>query len=229
MPSGRPSNPLALAVLTLLDERPMHPYQMSNTLRERSKEESIKLNYGSLYGVVESLQRRSLIEAQETIREGRRPERTVYAITDAGREAMTEWLGELLDTPAKEYPKFEAALSLMPALRPEEALERLQLRLQRLQVKRTAAEAVLSQAAAVGFPRLFAIEHEFEIALLRTEIAFVAELVGQLKSEGFAGLALWRGLHELRDQGLSPDEIDARFATEFAADMAWVEKMRPDT
>jgi DNA-binding PadR family transcriptional regulator len=80
----RVSNPLALAVLSCLSERPMHPYEISTTLRSRGKEQSIKLNYGSLYSVVESLQKHGLIESRETTRKGRRPERTVYEITDAG-------------------------------------------------------------------------------------------------------------------------------------------------
>ncbi len=56
----RPANALYLAVLTLLFEKPMHPYEMSTTLRQRSKEESIRLNYGSLYAVVESLRKKGL-------------------------------------------------------------------------------------------------------------------------------------------------------------------------
>jgi DNA-binding PadR family transcriptional regulator len=79
------SNPLALAVLSCLAERPMHPYEMSTTMRERGKHESIKLNYGSLYSVVESLQKHGLIAPRETVKDGRRPERTVYEITSAGR------------------------------------------------------------------------------------------------------------------------------------------------
>ena len=112
MTRRRVSNPLALAILGCLTERPMHPYEISTTLRERGKEGSIKLNYGSLYAVVEALQKHHLIEAQETTREGRRPERTVYAITPAGVEEFEDWLAELLSTPVKEYLAFEAGLSL---------------------------------------------------------------------------------------------------------------------
>jgi len=52
---SRPTNPLALAVLALLFERPMHPYEMAATMKQRHKEESIKLRYGSLYTVIELL------------------------------------------------------------------------------------------------------------------------------------------------------------------------------
>ena len=81
----RVSNPLALAVLSALRERPMHPYEMAATMRSQGKERSIKLNYGSLYTVVDNLAKHGLIEAMEATREGRRPERTVYRLTEAGR------------------------------------------------------------------------------------------------------------------------------------------------
>src|SRR5215213_8215581 len=101
------SNPLALAVLGCLAERPMHPYEMSTTMRERGKHESIKLNYGSLYSVVEALQKHALIAPRETVKDGRRPERTVYEITSAGRLEFVDWLADLIGIPEKEYHSFE--------------------------------------------------------------------------------------------------------------------------
>src|ERR1700733_11653030 len=120
MPAKNRANPLALAVLVCLAEQPRHPYEIATTLRQRMKHESVRLNYGSLYGVVESLERRGLIEAQETTRTGRHPERTTYAITDAGAEEAMQWLAELIAIPQKEYPQFMAGLSFLPALPPEE-------------------------------------------------------------------------------------------------------------
>ena len=67
---SRLANPLALAVLALLFERPMHPYEMAATLKERRKEESIKLRYGSLYTVIDLLMARGFIVAKETSRAG---------------------------------------------------------------------------------------------------------------------------------------------------------------
>jgi DNA-binding PadR family transcriptional regulator len=119
MSRRRVSNPLALAVLSCLNERPMHPYEINTTLRHRGKEQSIKLNYGSLYSVVESLQKHGLITSQATTREGRRPERTVYAITAAGIEEFEDWLAELLSTPVREFTSLEAGLSLMAGLPPD--------------------------------------------------------------------------------------------------------------
>jgi DNA-binding PadR family transcriptional regulator len=78
------SNPLALAVLVHVAEQPRHPYEIAQVLRERGKDGSIKINYGSLYTVVQSLERHGFIEAAGTERDGRRPERTVYGITATG-------------------------------------------------------------------------------------------------------------------------------------------------
>ncbi len=114
MPGRGRSNNLALAVLSCLYERPMHPYEVSQTLRTRAKDESIKLNFGSLYSVVESLEKRGFIVARETVREGKRPERTIYEITDAGKRELIDWLSELVSVPVKEYLSFEAALVVAP-------------------------------------------------------------------------------------------------------------------
>src|SRR5215468_5203600 len=119
------SNPLALAVMVLLYERPMHPYEMAATLKERHKEDSIKLRYGSLYTVIDMLLERGLIAPRETSREGKRPERTVYALTPAGLDELRDWMRELLRDPAKEYPQFEGALCLMPVLPPDEVVSLL--------------------------------------------------------------------------------------------------------
>ncbi|PXY25098.1 PadR family transcriptional regulator [Prauserella sp. PE36] len=218
------ANPLALAVLCLLYERPMHPYEMSSTLRERHKEDSIKLNYGSLYSVVESLRKRGLITARETVREGRRPERTVYAITEAGSTEMTDWLSDLLSRPAKEFTQFEAALSLMPIFGPDEVINLLETRLRSLRQQQRAHDQSNAWAPP-NFPRLFLIEMEFKYALLRTEIEFVSALLDELRSGTFEGIALWRRMHELREEGRTPEAVDEVLAEEFKEELSWLSEL----
>lgn len=199
------SNPLALAVLGLLTERPMHPYEMSSTLRERAKEVSIKVNYGSLYSVVDALQRHDLIEVLETVREGRRPERTVYAITDAGRTEFVDWLSELLAMPVKEYTRFEAALSLMPNLPPDEVVRLLQVRRSRLETEIVGGSAVIDEMARQGMPYLFAIEADYLLALRRAELEFVDRLIRQIRDGSLDGVDVWRRAFET---GEMPTEAD---------------------
>src|SRR5256885_7571259 len=97
-----PRTPLALAVMNLLMEQPMHPYEMKSRMKERGHDQVVKIKGGSIYDTVERLEKGGFIKSQETSREGRRPERTVYAITEVGRDEITGWLAELLTQPVSE-------------------------------------------------------------------------------------------------------------------------------
>lgn len=190
------TNPLALAVLGLLLERPMHPYEMSRTLRSRRKEESIKLNYGSLYSVVESLRRHELIAARETVREGRRPERTIYELTQDGRAEFIDWLSQLLGTPLREYTQFEAALSLLPGLPPDDVADLLDDRAQRLTEDIRKLESLRALNAEQGLERLFWIEEEYREQMRHAELAYVKGLAEQIRAGDLEGLAGWRDYHD---------------------------------
>jgi DNA-binding PadR family transcriptional regulator len=198
MRQTHPSNPLALAVLALLFERPMHPYEMGVILKQRHKEESIKLRYGSLYTVIELLLRRGFIVARETGRDGRRPERTVYEITQAGRDALRAWMAELIAEPVKEYPQFEAALCLLPVLPPDEVLALLKARLKAIEQNSAALAQQIEQVGRLNIPPLFLIETEYRLALLKAEQRFVAELIQRIEG-GWGPLDLWRAFHEDRE------------------------------
>ena len=189
------SNPLALAVLVLLYERPMHPYEMAATLRERRKEESIKVRYGSLYSVIDALVAAGFITAKKTTREGNRPERTIYEITRAGEAEMHRWLREILSTPVKEFPQFEAGLSLLPALPIEEAADVLETRIEYLKRDIHELQGDLAEARAMALPALFSVESEYRLAGLETELAFVEGLIARIRADGCGFLEQWRGWH----------------------------------
>jgi DNA-binding PadR family transcriptional regulator len=212
--SSHTQNPLALAVLALLFERPMHPYEMATTLKERHKEESIKLRYGSLYTVIDMLLARGFIAARETSREGKRPERTVYTLTSAGLDGLRDWMRDLLRHPAKEFIQFEAALSLMAVLPPAEAVKLLRDRALHLSGTVWQMEGQLAELAQqdfgamiVGqtlpvpladqkFPPLFVVESEFRLAMVKAELAFVNELVRRITEDGWGPVDLWRDIQK---------------------------------
>lgn len=222
--TARPSNPLALAVLALTFERPMHPYEMAALLKQRHKHESIKLRYGSLYTVIDALAARGLISPLETSRGGRRPERTVYMLTPDGRAQLGTWMRELIGTPAKEFSQFEAGLSLLPVLPPDEAVVMLRARAERLRDTVAQMSAQIEQVGAqelsaltgpdeqlptplLGqkFPPIFMVESEFRRALLSAELAFVDDLVRRITEEGWGPVGLWRDV-----QGMCETNYRAR-------------------
>jgi len=207
MARRRFTNLLALAVLSSLNERPMHPYEISQTLRHRGKDQSIRLNYGALYSVVESLTKAGYIEPQQTVREGRRPERTVYAITAAGREEHDRWLSELLATPVREYHSLETALALVLGLGPDEAIRLLGQRAILLKAELGRTDAMLAATRDAGLAGIFVVEEEFRRAMLTAELAYVEQLVTALKEDRITGVTGWRKIHELLAKGITFEEI----------------------
>ena len=167
------NNLLALAVLSYLTAGPKHPYELGRLLREHGDDRSIKFNHGSLYMVVGQLAKAGFIVERETTREGQRPERTVYALTDAGRNELREWLRELVEEPQHEYPQFVAALSLIAALPPREVVELLGRRLGRLAEQRAEIRELIDSTLAGGVHPLFMVEEDYRLALLDAESSFV--------------------------------------------------------
>ncbi len=206
------TNLLALALLTLLTERPMYPYEMAAALRQRGKDQAIKINWGSLYTVVQNLEKHGFIEAVEVAREGRQPERTTYQITDAGRAELKDWLRELLSVPEREYTRFEAALGDSAILPPDEFIDLLQQRLDALEVANAEHQAGLD--ALVGtIPRLFLIESEYYLTQRRAEAEWVRGLLKEFTEGTFPGINAWRHFHAT---GEPPEEVLALIEQEGA-------------
>jgi DNA-binding PadR family transcriptional regulator len=198
-------NLLALALLTLLTERPMYPYEMAAALRERGKDQAMKINWGSLYTVVQNLEKNDFIETVEVAREGRQPERTTYQITDAGRAELKDWLRELIGVPEREYSRFEAALSEVGVLPPDEVTALLRQRLDQLDAANAGQQADLKVWEA-QVPRLFMIESEYHLALRMAEAEWVRGLLKEFTDGTFPGLDGWRKYHET---GQLPDDFHA--------------------
>ena len=189
------SNLLALAVLAVLAPgRPMHPYEMAGVLRRTGKDRDIRIKWGSLYTVVQNLDKHGFIEATSSDRDGRRPERTVYAITDAGRAELRDWLRELIAVPEPEYPKFQAALSVAGGLPPDEAIDLLRERVRALDASIAADRAELARHPEL--PRVFLIESEYALAMREAEAAWVRSLLTELVDGTLSGLAEWRLHHQ---------------------------------
>ena len=187
-------NLLALSLLTMLTERPMYPYEMASMLRERGKDNAIKINWGSFYTVVQNLEKYGFIQAVEVAREGRQPERTTYQITDAGRAELKDWLRELLSVPEREHTSFEAALGESAVLPPDELIDLLQQRLATLETANGRLQAEL-ETLVTQLPRLFLIESEFYLAQRRAEEEWIRELLKEFAGGTFPGLDDWRRFH----------------------------------
>ena len=160
------ANLLALAVLSTVYQRPMHRYEMASIMRARGKEQDMDIKWGSLYTVVDNLEKHGFLENIGNTRAGARPERTIYQITEAGRRELVDWTRELLSSVSPEHPRFAAGLSVLTALPPEEVIELLQIRLGQSRRHDRSPTRDRSMRPAREVPRLFLIENEYTAAIV---------------------------------------------------------------
>ncbi|HEX2645622.1 MAG TPA: PadR family transcriptional regulator [Candidatus Dormibacteraeota bacterium] len=172
-------SPLALSILELLDERPMHPYELASTMRQRHQDEFVRLNFGSLYHTVEVLERNGWIVPAEREKEGRRPERTVYRLTDSGQVVLLKVVGDILSAPRREYLHFSAGLMFMHHLDAKSAVGKLEERSEALLTIITKLTHILDELSA-HHGRLSLIELEHKIALLEAERAWVQKIAKEI-------------------------------------------------
>ena len=193
---------LALAVLSLLYEEPMHPYRMQQLIKQRHKEAVVNVRLrSSLYQTIDRLQRAGLIAVQETEKADNRPERTIYRLTSAGEATARQWLREMLARPVNEYPEFPAALSFMPLLSSEEALSLLTQRAEALVAEMADIDQKLS-AVGPWLPRLFILEVDYQRTVMKAEHQWLQTVIADLRSGELHWDDAW-----LEQQKEPPEEV----------------------
>jgi DNA-binding PadR family transcriptional regulator len=196
-------SPLAVQLLLLLAEEPMHAYRMQQLIKARQKDRIVNIaQRNSVYQTLDRLLRAELIAVAETVRALGRPERTIYRLTDHGHSTLEEWLQQMLSAPAREFPEFPVALAALPHLTPEQAAELLEHRAQSLRERLRRAGSDAERADRMGLPRLFMLEDEYQRAITETELLWVNDLVEDLRAGGLTWDPEW--LHAV-SQRLGPE------------------------
>ena len=182
---------LGLIVLTQLAAEPMHVYRMQKMFEAQGKDRVVNVrSRASLYQTIERLERHGLVEVAETERVEGYPDRVIYRTTPAGREVAHEWLREMLRSGGDEYPEFIAALSIMFVLAPDDAREELERRAERLASELADAEGSVV-GAPEGLPRLFLLEEEYRMTLLRAELEWLRGVIDDLRDERLTWSEEW--------------------------------------
>ncbi|MDX6277198.1 MAG: hypothetical protein QOJ72_1326 [Nocardioidaceae bacterium] len=175
--------PLALSALGLLVERPMHPYEMYQLMLERHEDWMVKVRPGSLYHTVERLRDAELVEATGTARAGNRPERTTYAITDAGREALTTRISELLKKPVREYPHFPFAIGEAHNLPPEHAIADLTSYADALDDDIAEIDELMTEAQSQGIPEVYWLGGHFIRSMTVAQRDWIRTCISRIESK----------------------------------------------
>jgi DNA-binding PadR family transcriptional regulator len=176
-------SPLALAVLALLAYKPLHPYGVQRLLKEWGKEKVVNVGQrAGLYKTMERLLTAGLIAVRETGRDQLYPERTVYEVTDAGREAVQAWIEEIVRTPKPEFPEFPAALSFAMMLGPDVALSAFEERKAVLEKQLQRMREGIEEAKGYGLPSVTLLDDTYLMAVTEAEIAWLDGVVEQLRN-----------------------------------------------
>ncbi|HEV1997603.1 MAG TPA: PadR family transcriptional regulator [Candidatus Dormibacteraeota bacterium] len=177
-----PRDMVALTALALLSEQPSHPYEIQRQIRGRHKDFAAGKTR-ALYHAIDELVAEGLVEPMETIRDGRRPERTVFRITDDGRDELVDWLTDLLGRPVPEYSVFNIAVGFMAYLPQERANEALRNRALGLRAEIASLHAAMRVLTEEGrLPRIVLLEIEHSIAMRTAELNWVGTLMEEMRT-----------------------------------------------
>ncbi|MGQ4601039.1 helix-turn-helix transcriptional regulator [Nocardia sp. R6R-6] len=201
--------PLAIAVLALLEERPMHPYEMYQTLIARREDRLVKVRPGSLYHTVSRLAEQELVRAEGVDRAGNRPERTTYRITARGSGALRDRIAEIVRRPISEYPVFPVALGELHNLSKPEVLALLRERIGELETQLAEADMLIAWAEEREIPRRYWIALPFVRATLAAETAWVREFAAELDS----GALEWEDIDPTTGARARPSGASAAFGS----------------
>ncbi|NUR69350.1 MAG: PadR family transcriptional regulator [Hamadaea sp.] len=170
-----------MVILSLLVEGPMHAYGMQQKIKAWHKDEVVNVaQRNSVYQAIERLVRDEYVQVRHTARDTGRPERTVYELTETGRETQKAWLRSMLAAPAREFPEFRAALAFVMLLDPHDAQEQLEKRAEVLRTRLDQYADGLRTSQEMGLPRLFVVEDEYAQAVTVAELTFVQSMVADL-------------------------------------------------
>ena len=171
---------LALAILGLLEDGPLHPYGMQQLIKRWGKDEVINVGQrATLYKAINRLSDAGLIKPSGTSRDHSYPERTSYELTDTGRAVRDRWMAEVLSIPRNEFPEFPAGLSFIPLLTPESTRELLKTR-RELLVQRLAERDALIATAGFPLPRATMLETEYLHVVTEAEIRWLDSVLAGL-------------------------------------------------
>lgn len=174
--------PLAVTTLALLAERPMHPYEMYQTLRDRHEDRLVKVSVGSLYATVNRLADAEFVSVIGTEQVGNRPERTTYQLLDRGRRAMRQRIARLIEHPEPIATPFHVAIAEAHNLPLGEVIALLGDRLTRLDAELADIDLLLGSAADGGVNEAYYLAGQFAREMTRAERDWIAGLRNRLQN-----------------------------------------------
>jgi DNA-binding PadR family transcriptional regulator len=181
-----------LTLLSLLSAGPSHGYGLRAQMESWRMDAWANIRYGSIYQVLGRMEAEGLVKVVSHGADGRRPARSTYAITEAGREELHRLLRAAWATPTLEVQPVNVALSMvgMGLLPAEEIEECLVKRLAALEqgAAEIKAEEQRSLALCAGYPgaaQVLADHFNHFHRLVEAERAWAAQVLEHVRDGSY--------------------------------------------
>jgi DNA-binding PadR family transcriptional regulator len=191
-----------LVILGFLRGQLLYGYEIKRMI-EQIMGDWTNIAFGSIYFALKKLAEEGFVEKVATEQEGGRPSRTVYRITDAGREEFLRLLREVWDSVERQTFAFDIGLSFMSALPIGEVKGYLRKRVTHLEHVLQYLEAhQAEQLADEHVPdRLASAVFEHHRRHLQAELDWTRDLVQSVEQGVYDDEIDWmRGLFEWKEQ-----------------------------
>jgi DNA-binding PadR family transcriptional regulator len=167
-----------LLVLSLLLERPMHGYEISQAIKTSEIEVWFEISMPAIYYSLNKLRRGGMIA--EARSRGNVGEKTIYHVTELGREQFFTSAEALLDSPEPIRTEYDLGIFVLNRIPQARALELLQKRIAFLQ--KWSADLEQKRKDAKIQPLQQAILNH-AIATARLDIDWLTDITKQLQDE----------------------------------------------
>lgn len=121
---------IRLVLLGVLCGKPMHGYEIKHIIEDHMGDWT-DIKFGSIYFALSKLAEERSVEIAEEGREGNRPSRTVYRITDNGKQEYLKLLRELWTSDDQTLYSFDIGLFFIKSLPKEEVARYLEMRIKK--------------------------------------------------------------------------------------------------
>jgi DNA-binding PadR family transcriptional regulator len=114
-----------LAVLSLLAERPMHGYQIEQTIESRGMREWTEIGFSSIYYILGKLRTRGCVKSRMKPAEGKGPSRQIFSLTPKGHNLFHQAALNALANPTRTFSSFPIGLAAVTMFGKKEVLSSL--------------------------------------------------------------------------------------------------------
>lgn len=151
-----------LVVLGLLNQKPMHGYQLHQEIEKTGMELWAEVNLSSIYNTLNRLEDNEMVEAKRE-KPGKMPERSVYRITKKGKEELALLLEQTLKDKRMHPSNLVVGVAFIKGLPKRKAVDCLKFRQDMMEkLLKHLLKVNRHEGGNVPFPLVFVIQNAID-------------------------------------------------------------------